>query len=79
MYPPPARSIIVTIITRIGSETVGSEFCPLIGEIVGVEAIVCCIVVLGRVMCVEGIVVGTVVRDNKFAPIAYRFLSLLPT
>jgi hypothetical protein len=28
---------------------------------------------------VEGIVVGTVVRDDVFAPIAYRFLSSLPT
>jgi hypothetical protein len=70
---------MVTIIARTGSATVGSEFCPLTGEVVGVEAIVCCIVVPGRVMCVEGIVVGTVVRDNEFAPIAYRFLSSFPT
>ena len=64
---------------REGSEAVGLEFCVLTGEIVVVEAIVCCIVVPGRVICVEGLVVGTVVRDAEFAPIVYRFLSLLPT
>jgi hypothetical protein len=78
MYPPPARSIIVNTIMSTGSTTIGSEFCPLIGDVVGVEAIVCCIVVLGWVICVEGIIVGTVVRDTEFAPTAYRFLSSLP-
>ena len=72
-YPPPVRTIV-----RIGSEAVGSEFCPLNGEVIGVEAIVCCFVVPSRVICVEGMAVGIVVRDNEFAPIAYRFLSSLP-
>jgi hypothetical protein len=77
MYPPPA-SRIAPIITGIGSETAGSVSIPLGGEIVGIEAIVCCEVVFGRVLCVEGIVVGTVVRHIEVAPTAYRFLSSLP-
>jgi hypothetical protein len=79
MYRPTARSSIVTIIARTGSATVRSEFCVLTGDVGGVEEIVCCVIAPGRVMCVEGIVVGTVVGDDEFAPIAYRFLSLLPT
>ena len=34
---------------------------------------------VGLPALVTGIVVGTVVRRDEFAPIAYRFLSLLPT